>query len=521
MLLFSVVSSGALRIPSQKGKSGAARKLSQHAGISFDQVDYTFPSGRQLFNGLSFSISPGQLVCLVGENGCGKSTLAKLIAGELEPDSGHITSPPPHRIGYFQQKAKKNHYARVIDIYGEDIATRWTALQNINSGKATDEDIETVEDTWDLESRLEKHVSGIFGCRKIDFDAPMSHFSGGEAQLLRLSAIFFADDKDLFILDEPSNHIDQSGRRWLVKKLSNCMTSTILITHDRDLWNLGDKIIELSNLGIRQFGCDAEEFERQVELADRRASVQFDREIKKHSRLKREIKLMEHKTEKKSRQAKARANKRGRSKIENNFAKQKSQGSDSSKINRMNKDMDVSRLDLSLIAACQKEQMKQKFRLDGEKIHTKSPLVELDSVSLCIDGTHRILSDVNFLIRSQDRVQIKGSNGSGKSTLAKVLIGEVEPDSGSVHMRLGINDIAYIEQDSVQDDEHFDKVIVDYFNEITGLMTSQTKEHLASFSFKGDALLMRIGELSGGEIVRLNLASAFPSSPDTQTAHFG
>lgn len=250
--------------------------------IDVQDLSYQFKNGDTLFSSLTFTLGDG-VTGLVGRNGSGKSILASILAGEAVPCSGSVTSSS--RIGWLKQfGAEENpfQYETISDFLG--VRGRLEALERVASGGCDPRDFELIGDCWLLREQLEKQMGSL--------NLPVDPFflcqalSGGQLTRLALHQLLHSDF-DYLVLDEPSNHLDEQGKVWLIEQVQEFNGGILIISHDRDILRCVDDILELNSLGIYRYGGNYNVFVE--ERANRLASQ--ERRIKD---AKKKIKQVHH-----------------------------------------------------------------------------------------------------------------------------------------------------------------------------------------------------------------------------------
>ena len=206
--------------------------------VTCSDLDFTWPSGESVFTGLNFTASTGS-TGLIGLNGSGKSTLLKLIAGELLPADGSIRITG--QVGYLPQDFTLEAGLRVDEVLR--IATIRTALHAVERGEASEQNISTVGENWDVEERALAMLSRL-GLEHIGLDRRVDELSGGESVLLGVAAELLKQPAVL-LLDEPTNNLDLDARTRLYDAVATFKGAMLIVSHDRELLDLVDQIADL------------------------------------------------------------------------------------------------------------------------------------------------------------------------------------------------------------------------------------------------------------------------------------
>ena len=407
---------------------------------------------KPLLKNISLSISENEKIGLIGVNGTGKSTLLRILAGAEQPDSGTITRTNGITVSYLPQNPDYNPAMTVIE-------QAESYLRRINETTPTYQ-------CRSLMTRL-----GI-----TEFDARMDELSGGQRKRVALAAVL-CTDADLVILDEPTNHMDNSVIDWMESFLKSYNGAIFMITHDRYfLDNVTDRIIEIDNGTAYSYDGN---YDYYLEAKAAREESLLATERKRAAMYKKELAWIR-------RGARARTTK-AKSHIER-FEELR----DSKLV------IDDASLEMNAASS----------RL-GKKI------IEIDS--LCKSyGDRCLIRDFTYTVLRNDRIGIIGDNGSGKSTLLKMILGEVQPDSGTISIGETVK-IGYFSQETqIFDPEQrvirFAAGISDNVRTADGYVSAT--QMLDRFLFRGEKQSMKIGRLSGGEKRRLYLLSILMQAPN-------
>ena len=223
------------------------------AAVVCSDLTFAWPDGDPVLSGLTVSFGPGR-TGLVGVNGTGKSTLFRLIAGELRPASGTVRTEGT--IGYLPQAITLGAHRSVSDLLG--ITAARDALHAIEAGQAGEEAFAAVGDDWDVEERARAWLDRL-GLR-LDLDDRVERLSGGETILAALAALFLARP-DILLLDEPTNNLDLDARRRLYDAVASWAGVMVIVSHDRELLGLVDQIADLSAGSVRMYGGNLAAYE--------------------------------------------------------------------------------------------------------------------------------------------------------------------------------------------------------------------------------------------------------------------
>jgi len=435
--------------------------------------------GRALLNEASAQIPAGGKVGLVGRNGAGKSTLLDLIRGALQPDAGDIQMPRGHRLGFLAQEAPSGERNPLDTVLAAD-TERAALLAELDHGAAP---LRIAE----IEARLDEIGARAAPARAarilvgLGLDAAMqerslSELSGGWRMRVALAAVLFAEP-DLMLLDEPTNHLDLEAALWLERFLRRYRHSFILVSHDRQLLNAATTTtLHLDNgkLALYSGGFDA--FLRARREAAARQTALAQRQQRERERLQRFIDRFRYKASK-ARQAQSRVKA-------------------------------LARLEpVALIA----DSAPVTLRLP-QPAGLSPPLISLDRVSTGYVPDKPILSRLDLRLDPDDRIALLGANGNGKTTFARLLAGRIEAFSGQM-IRAPKLACGFFAQHQIEEMRPAESA----FEHLAALMPESPPEtvraRLGGFGFSQDKAFVPVGELSGGERARLNLALVTYNAP--------
>jgi ATP-binding cassette subfamily F protein uup len=438
---------------------------------------------RTLLDGVTLTIEEDERVGLVGRNGCGKSTLARILAGAEPADGGTIARRRGSSVGYLAQEPvlDPEQTARQIVLAGlvawsEAKARHDRASEALGAGKgdleallgaqsAAAADVERLGG-WDRQHRVDA-VLGHVGVTRLE--AKVGELSGGDRRRVALARILVAEP-DLAILDEPTNHLDAETVEWLEGYLADeHRGAVLLVTHDRYLLDrVATRTLELDRATIYSYdGGYGDYLEAKAERLEHEARTESNR----RNFLRTELEWLR-------RQPKART------------TKQKA------RIQRAESARDI---------AAPKLEKTAKITIES----TRAGKTILDLKKLGLDmGGRTLIRELDLMLTSGERVGIVGRNGTGKTTLLRAILGEKEADRGEV-VRGKNTDVAYFDQHRGGLDEAktvFDNVADGRARVTVGGDPIELRPYLERFLFEGNDLRQPVGSLSGGERARVALA---------------
>ncbi|MFY0691193.1 MAG: ABC-F family ATP-binding cassette domain-containing protein [Paracoccaceae bacterium] len=435
-------------------------------------------NGRPLLEGASAVIPSGHKVGLIGRNGTGKTTLFRLIRGELALESGEISLPARARIGGVAQEVPSSAISLIDTVLAAD--TERAGLM-AEAETATDAhriaDIQTRLadiDAWSAEARAAAILSGL-GFTHAEQQMPCSEFSGGWRMRVALAAVLFSAP-DLLLLDEPTNYLDLEGALWLENYLSRYPHTVIIISHDRGLLNRAvGGILHLENRQLTYYSGPYDQFARQ--RAERRAvqAAQAKKQEARRAHLQSFVDRFKAKATK-AKQAQSR----------------------------------VKMLEKMEIITAPEDAARTVFTFP-EPEELSPPIINTESASTGYDGTP-VLSKLNLRIDQDDRIALLGRNGEGKSTLSKMLSGRLEVLSGRMTKATKLR-IGFFAQHQVEE-LHVDKTPLEHLIAERGNEgQSKLRARLAGFGLGPDQADTVVGQLSGGQKARLSLLLATLPAP--------
>ncbi|ACM31163.1 ABC-F family ATP-binding cassette domain-containing protein [Rhizobium rhizogenes] len=430
---------------------------------------------------------------LVGRNGVGKSSLLKLICGELLPHSGTVLVNGS--VGFLRQIVQIESQLTVADLFG--VASALATLNRIERGDANDDDFALAD--WTLESRIASSLADL----KLDvaMNTPLVSLSGGQRTRAALAALIF-DKPSFVLLDEPTNNLDGEGRNAVIDFLSHWRSGAIVVSHDRDLLDTMDAVVELTSLGSTRYGGNWSYYQERkaVELsASKRELNEAERRLIDVDR------ASQAAAERKTRKDNAGKSKRAKGDAPNaalNSMRDRSEKTGAENARLAERRRNQAQADV--VAARERIEVLQPFAvaLASTQLPANKTVLALELVSAGYDPLCPVVQDLSLKIVGPERIAIIGPNGSGKSTILSVIGGGLKPSSGIVKV---FTPFAMLDQrmslldPSATIRDNFRRINVDADENVC-------RAALARFKFRADAALLLVSSLSGGQMIRAGLA---------------
>jgi len=447
--------------------------------------------GETLFDGLSLQVHQGDHIGLVGPNGSGKSSLLRMLAGSVEPDAGKVKLAPRVHVGFLPQEIEsfpdQALFSFVYDsvperpALREELAQQERRFAELRASHAVDEDAlvaaasemaELHERIAALDARFSEHeakriLHGL-GFSQRDHDRPLSELSGGWKMRAVLASLLF-QKPGLLLLDEPTNHLDMPSVAWFSRFLSSYDQALFLVSHDREFLNEQvNRVVSFEPEGVRLFRGNYEQYLRQRE----EESQLLENRAKNLEREKAHLEQF-------VRRFRAKASKAAQVQ---------------SRVRKLEK-MDT----IELYRSARRTQ----FSFPPTERGARIPM-RVDELSKSF-GDHEVLDEVSLAVERGDHVAIVGPNGAGKTTLLRILAGEIEPSSGSIHLP-GKSEVRYFAQHHAEALNLGNTVLEEVTTSSEGASNERIRGVLGALLFDDLGVDKRVSVLSGGERARVALA---------------
>jgi ATP-binding cassette subfamily F protein uup len=452
--------------------------------LSAEGISKTYDD-KWLFRDLFIGISQGEKLALVGNNGVGKSTLLKILTGEIQPDNGTVSVREGIRTAYLTQQPsvsgdvlvkdllfnEENEIARVVKEYEDCMHHPDVAPERMQSALERMTEL----NAWDYDAKVNE-ITGKLGVP--DLDKKFGELSGGQKKRIFLAQLLLKEP-DLIILDEPTNHLDLSAIEWLENFLRGQQVTLIMVTHDRYfLDNVVSEIIELDRGQLYRYKGNYAYF---LEKKSQREDILKAEVAKARNLLKKELEWMR-------RQPKARGTK-AKYRIDAFY---------------------------ELKEKASQDLRKDRLELDIKETRQGGKILEVNHISKKFDD-NVLVRDFSYVFKKHDRIGIIGPNGVGKSTLLDLLTGKLKPDGGEIIAGVTTK-FGYFTQEVVTlnpDHRVIEEVksIAEFITLSDGSQVSASK-FLDSFLFPPEKQYTFISKLSGGEKKRLQLLKLLVTNPN-------
>ena len=443
-------------------------------------------SGTPILENVQFEVKKGERIAVVGRNGAGKSTLLKMIADEIDFDSGEIHKPQSVILGYFAQSSHVNSddtiYNEMLKVFSKTLQLKKQleelSLKMAEIDPTTEAYLKIIEQYQNMNHQFElmsgytyeaeiNNILNRFKFNEIGFDQKISNLSGGQKTRLALAKLLL-QKPDILILDEPTNHLDIDTIEWLEGYLKKYSGAVVIVSHDRFFIDqIATTIYEIEYRKCTKYKGNYSDY------IDQKA-VAYSSLMKQYEKQQKEISKME------------------------DF------------ISR-----NIVRASTTKQAQSRRKKLEKMERIEIPKINDKSigitfeidrrsgnDVLKVENLSVGYDN-QVITDDLNFQINRLDRVALIGPNGIGKSTILKTVAQTLPPLKGDIYYGKSL-DMGYFDQEQANLNSSY-TVLNEVWNCFPGRLEKDIRTLLGNFLFTGDGVFKTVNQLSGGEKVRLTL----------------
>ena len=461
--------------------------------ITLSKITWSTPDGRTLLSDLDLTFG-AERAGLVGRNGVGKTTLLKLAAGELSPQAGSVTVDGT--LGVLRQSVQVAPRETIASLFG--ITDALALLVRAERGEA--DAAALAEADWTLEARLAAALARVG--LEAEPETPLAALSGGQRTRAGLAALLFGEP-DFLLLDEPTNNLDREGRCAVIDMLAGWRAGAVVVSHDRELLETMDAIVELTSLGATRYGGNwsAYRARKALELAAaHRDLADAEKEAADIAR------TMQALAERKARKDSAGRRKKARGDLPRIV------------LGGMKERAELTGGANARLAESRQGQAAEAVASARERIEILQPLtvtvpstqlpasrtvLRMEGVTAGYAPERPVIRDLSFAMTGPERVAVTGPNGAGKTTLLSLVTGRLAPFAGGVRL---FTEAAMLDQRVSLLDPALS--IRDNFLRINpDADENACRAALARFMFRADAALQIAGSLSGGQLLRTGLAA--------------
>jgi ATP-binding cassette subfamily F protein 3 len=459
----------------------------------------------QILKAVTFNLNPGERVGLIGPNGCGKSTLFRILTGEEQPDSGVVSLTPANlRLGYLAQGFEPPQDLSIGDLIQRasgdpeqlegELARLASELaqapENPELAQAYDAVLYRLQDQ-SAAARLQVLMAAL-GLDQIPAEQPATSLSGGQKTRLSLALVLLADPQ-LLLLDEPTNHLDIEMLEWLEEWLNDFRGAALIISHDRTF--LERTVIRILDLNpethsIRSYEGSYSDYIEQVMRERNKQWDQYRDQVAEIRRMKQDI--VRHKEHARNIEITTTSRNPGARVFAKKAAKKAK--SREKKLGRY--------LDADERVEKPKAGWQLKLAFEQPK-HLGKQVLTLEGLSVGYPGYPVLLADINLYIQAGQRIAFTGANGSGKTTLLRTIAGKLTPINGRAVLGSSVR-LGYMSQE--QESLEPEKNAVETIQTVSPFNQTETRNFLHYYLFSGDDPLRPTKRLSFGERARLVLA---------------
>lgn len=474
--------------------------------ILINHLNYINDCNHIIFKDLTLKFNQNK-TAIIGRNGVGKTTLLKLIIGELQPTSGEVKLSGS--ISYCPQNFSSYLNKSVAEIMG--IEKKLEALNLIEKGIVDPKLFEIVDEDWNFKLRFVEQLRA-FNINKFDHECLLSAMSGGEITRVFLAKVFF-EDKDFIILDEPTNNLDSKSRDLLYEAINKWNKGLIVVSHDRHLLELFNRIIEITTIGINSYGGNYNYYLEQKKISKIATQHHYADTEKQLKNVRKRIQETREKHERRESKGSKMRKLGSESKLLLNSMRERSEKT-KSKLN-IKEERLLKTAEQHLQDAKEKTEVVNKIKVNLPKTYVPSNklIVEVKNVTFFYEPLKNIINNYSLIIRGAERVAFLGDNGSGKTTLAKLITGALKPCCGEIIW--GTKFINYLDQDiNILDDKS--SLLDNYLRLNPKIKMTEARYHLSNFIFRNEDALKLIENMSRGEKLRAGLCCVLTSNEPPQ-----
>ncbi|STX52389.1 ABC transporter ATP binding protein [Legionella busanensis] len=469
-------------------------------------LSYDFTTAGSPFKDISLSLSQKRYG-IVGDNGVGKTTLLKILAKVLKPERGSLEIQGT--VAYCPQINTYDNKSNVAKLLG--IHNKLEALDRIDQGYYLEEDYELIGNDWDIKTRAQQILIDL-DLETIGFERTLTSLSGGQKTKCWLARAMLSY-ADFILLDEPTNNLDSETKDYFFNWLQKTKQGIIIASHDRQLLNYVDEIIELTSIGIQHYGGNHTFYQAQKNTEQQAIKQQFMAAKKQLISTEHTIQVTQEKHERRRKKGRAL---RKTGKIDKMAA--------NSKQGRCEKTQSKNKIQAahSLQKAQDKVQLikshieiKERItaNLDASILPANKIIINIEELTFGFNKQKPLFINFNLTLLGKDRLSIAGKNGTGKSTLIKIILGHLKPQMGKIYR--GFSVACYLDQNLNYLTENL-TLVENLCLKNPSFSLQEAYARLAAFNFRNKLAMKRAIELSGGEYMRAGLAISLAAEKQPQ-----
>lgn len=460
--------------------------------ITISSLSWSTPDGRAVLSGLDLNFQ-SERTGIVGRNGVGKSTLLRLLTGDIAPASGSIAIDGS--VAMLRQTVQVAAHESIADLF--DARRALALLRKAEAGDASVDEIGDAD--WTLEARIEEALAGVG--LSFPADAPLAQLSGGQRTRAALAGAMFAAP-DFLLLDEPTNNLDRAGRAAVRDLLARWRGGAIVVSHDRELLEEMDAIVELTSLGGTRYGGGWSAYRARKDVEQAAVEAELAGAEKRIDAAQRQAQAATEKQDRRDSRGRAKAARGDMPRI---------------LIGGLKRRAEETRAAGSRLAERQRGDAEEQLAAARAKIEVVDPLsvglastglptsrtvLSLDKVTAGYVEGRPVIENLSLTVTGPERVAVTGPNGAGKSTLLALVAGTLAPWAGTV--RVAVPFALFDQRVSLLDPAL--SIAGNFLRLNPGTTNNQCRAALARFRFRADAADRIAGTLSGGQMLRAGLA---------------
>lgn len=457
-------------------------------------------NGNRLFDQFNFQLPKQQFSCMIGTNGRGKSLLLSALhdlphftCSNKATVQGNVVWSVEH--AYLPQLTRiDTQYQHIADALG--ITHLAQCFTRIEQGTACDDDYERVDGLWHLPQQWQQTLQEANLPTNLDFK--VEHLSEGQKTKLALCRLFQLKDHYL-LLDEPSNHLDQESRQWLITQIHQHPMGCLVVSHDRQLLNHAERLYVLNGFGVQQYSCNYADYQQQHQLE----VDALEHRVQQDKRELKQLKQQQHETRMKAEKRQQHASKArqntSQAKILLDYQKDQAQQSRSNLHRQMDRQMQKAQNNLNQTQQQLEIVKAQRFQLSYPARVQSGEILRYHQVQL----PHVKTEAINLVLRAGEKIHLSGANGIGKSSLLRMIEQRITPAYGEI----------YLSGETLYLDQNF-SVLNAELSAVDNLMRLNVerlevdwRRLLGQLGLKGEKTQRPIAELSGGEQLKVALVA--------------